>query len=448
MAANEGTEDRDEELEALRQQVETLKSEAEGGKPRTRRRWGRGLGALALLVIGGILLPMAASAVWADRLVSSTDRYVQTVSPLAEDPAMQAAITNRIVTEIQQYVDVEDLTTQALDALGGTGRLDPRVTDQLKTLAGPVSSGIENFVRDQVAKIVASPEFAQAWDEANKIAHTQLVAVLTGKDTTAVTVDDGKISLNLGAFITVVKQKLVDNGFGLASNIPAVNVQFVIFESDDLAAAQTAFKGLNVTAWVLPLLVLLLFAGAVLLAPSRRLGFLGVGVTVVIAMAIALAALSVGRIIYLNNIPTDVLPGGAAGSVFDILTRFLKQGLRAMFFFGLVTAVAALLAGPSRGAVAVRGAWVGGLQAANQWLRSIGLRTEPIAAPVESNALLIRVLLVIAGAAVLVLWDYPTPKVALWITFAVLVGLAVVDFLRAPVDGSRAKKSESAAATS
>jgi len=168
---------------------------------------------------------------------------------------------------------------------------------------------------------------------------------------------------------------------------------------------------------------------------------LGVGLAVAIAAVVSLAALSVGRIIYLHHIPTDVLPGGAAGSVFDILTRFLQQGLRTLFFFGLVALVVALLAGPSRGAVAIRGWWVGGLQAANGWLRSVGVRTEPAAGWVESNALLLRIILVVVGVVVLLVWTYPTPKVAIWLTVAVVVGLAVIDFLRAPVTGSATRRS-------
>jgi hypothetical protein len=307
---------------------------------------------------------------------------------------------------------------------------------------------VNSFVHDQVAKIVASPQFVQAWDAANRAGHKQLVTALTGKDEGAVKVGtDGTVSIDLGELITTVKAQLVANGFTIASAIPQVDAQFVLFQSDDLAKAQSAFRALNTMAWLLPLLVLVLFVGAVFLAPSRRLGVLGVGVTAVVAMAVALIALSVGRIIYLDQLPPDVMPNGLAGTTFDILTRFLQQGLRTILFFGLVTAAVALLAGPSRGAVAIRGWWVGGLGAANQWLRSIGVRTEPAAGWVESNALLLRIILVVVGVGVLLLWDYPTPKVAVWLTIAVVVGLAVIDFLRAPVaEGSRPSR-EAAAAT-
>lgn len=441
--ATDDTPATEQELEQLRKEVEQLRKE-KNSKP---RRWGRGAGAIAILVIAGILLPSAVTAVWANRLISSTDRYVQTVSPLAEDPVLQANITDRITNEIEQYVDVKTLTEQALTALGNNGPLDGRVAEQLKALSGPIANGVNGFVHDQVAKIVASPQFAQAWDAANRAAHKQLVTALTGKDEGAVKVGtDGTVSVDLGELIATVKAQLVANGFTIASAIPTVNAQFVLFQSDDLEKAQTAFRTLDTMAWVLPLLVIVLFVGAVLLAPSWRLGLLGVGVATVVAMIVSLVALSVGRIIYLDQLPPDVMPNGLAGTTFDILTRFLEQGLRTLFFFGLVITAVALLAGPSRGAVAIRGWWVGGLEAANRWLRSIGVPTQPAAGWVESNALLLRIILVVVGVGVLLLWDYPTPKVAVWLTIAVVFGLAVIDFLRAPVEGASSSRKSAATA--
>ena len=441
MSESSGEADRGE-LEALRAELASLREQvAESEQTRRRPRWGRGLGAIALLIVAGLLLPTAVTAVWAERLVGNTDRYVQTVAPLAEDPEMQGAITDRVVDELNSYIDVEDLTEQALGAIADLDRIPPEIGDRLTTLSGPISSGIDSFVRDQVARIVATEEFATAWDEANRAAHERFVAVLTGEGSETLAVEGGTVAVQLGPFIETVKQSLIDRGFGLASNIPVVDAQIVLVQSQELEDAQTAFQGLEVTAWLLPLLVLALLVAAVLTAPSTRLGFVGVGITVIAAMLVSLAALAAGRVIYLREIPDDVLPRGAAASVFDILTRFLEQGLWILLFFGVVTVVAAVLAGPSAGAVAVRRHWVGWLQRANHALRAVGVPTQPAAEWTAKYALVLRVLLVVAGAAALLLWSYPTPTVAFWITVAVVVGLAIVDLLRAPVTDEEAAPS-------
>ena len=53
--------------------------------------------ACLLIVVGCVLAPLAGVAVWARNQVTNTDRYVTTVAPLARDPAIQAAIAERMV---------------------------------------------------------------------------------------------------------------------------------------------------------------------------------------------------------------------------------------------------------------------------------------------------------------------------------------------------------------
>ena len=70
-----------------------------------------------LIVIGCILAPLSVVAVWAKNQVTNTDRYVATVAPLADDPAIQNAVADRVTAEIFSYLDVVGITNQAVDAL-------------------------------------------------------------------------------------------------------------------------------------------------------------------------------------------------------------------------------------------------------------------------------------------------------------------------------------------
>ena len=81
-----------------------------------------------------------------------------------------------------------------------------------------------------------------------------MVAVLTGETGNAVEVSGSTVSLNLAVVIDAVKQRLLDRGFSLASRLPTVNAQFTLFQSDDLATAQTGFRLLKASARVLPFL--------------------------------------------------------------------------------------------------------------------------------------------------------------------------------------------------
>ena len=45
----------------------------------------------------------------------------------------------------------------------------------------PIANGVLSFTRSQVGKVVESDAFADAWVQANRVAHEQLVAALTGE---------------------------------------------------------------------------------------------------------------------------------------------------------------------------------------------------------------------------------------------------------------------------
>jgi hypothetical protein len=133
-----------------------------------------------LIVIGCILAPLSGVAVWAKNQVTNTDRYVATVAPLASDPAIQNAVADKVTAEIFAHLDVAGITNQAVDALAERG-LPPLVATQLHALSGPLSSGVQSFVRTEVGKVVASDAFAEAWLTANRAVHEALVAALTGQ---------------------------------------------------------------------------------------------------------------------------------------------------------------------------------------------------------------------------------------------------------------------------
>jgi hypothetical protein len=68
------------------------------------------------------------------------------------------------------------------------------VADQLRGFAGPLAGGIQSFVRTEVGKIVRSQAFADAWVQANRIAHDALVKALTGEGGEAVAIQGDTVS--------------------------------------------------------------------------------------------------------------------------------------------------------------------------------------------------------------------------------------------------------------
>ena len=163
---------------------------------------------------------MAVVAVWASDYVSDTERYVQTVAPLADDPAVQAAVTDKITAQVFTYVDVGALTKQGLDALNQLG-LSAAVTGQLSALSRPLTGAVDNFVRDRVGTFVASPQFANAWEQANRVGHEQLVKLLEGEQTGALSTANGAVTLDLGPVVAQVNPWWTRGSASPARSLPS-----------------------------------------------------------------------------------------------------------------------------------------------------------------------------------------------------------------------------------
>ena len=82
---------------------------------------------------------------------------------------------------------------------------------------GAIAGFIAGYALKKVGKVVASDAFADAWVQANRAAHDELVKALTGQGGGAVTVENDTVSINLAPFIQTVKQRLTEAGFGLAA---------------------------------------------------------------------------------------------------------------------------------------------------------------------------------------------------------------------------------------
>jgi hypothetical protein len=429
------------ELERLRAEIAALRAQArqEGaagpdlgrppaGGPAGRRRW-RTVVAVLLIVVGCVLAPLSVVAVWTRNQVTNTDRYVQTVSPLASDPAIQNAIADQITAQVFTYIDVRGLTTQAVQALTERGGLSPTVATQLQALAVPIANGVQGFTRDQVGKVVASGAFADAWIQANRVAHAELVKALTGEGGGSVTVENDTVSVNLAAFIQTVKAQLVDSGFTLAERIPEVNASFVLFQSKDITRVRTGFNLLNTLGVWLPVLAIVLLVLGVYVARDHRRALVGAAVGVAVSMVVLALGLAVFRSIYLDAVPASVLPHDAAAVLYDTIVRFLRLGLRTILVLALVVAAGAFLTGQSVTAVRTRQ----GLGHAIGWLQGgaerAGFSTGPVGAWVYANKRALRIGAVTLAALALVFWGRPTGKVVLGLTLALLVVLAVIEFL-------------------
>jgi hypothetical protein len=420
------------ELQHLREEV----AQRHGGEdhpaaPARRKHNGwRAPVSVVLIVIGCILAPLSVVAVWTANQVSNTDRYVANLEPLVHDPAVQRALTDKITLEIDSRLNVKGLTTQAATALSQKGLT--RVGALLNTFSGQIASSVNGFIHTQIAKIVASPQFAAVWVEVNRHAHAQLVKALSGQGNGAITISNGQVVLNLGPIIDQVKTRLATRGLSIVNKIPHINPTFPLFSAKYLVKAQTGYRLLNDLKIVLPILTLVLLGLGVYVARGHRRALIGAGLGFAASMAILGLGLTIFRGIYLGSVPSSVLPADAAAVLYDTLVRFIRDGLRVLLVVGLIVAIGAFFSGPSVTAVRTRGAFEHGFD----WIRGrgdrAGVSTGPVGRWTYTHRRALRITAVAIAALVFVFWGQPTWVTALVIAIVLLVVLGLIELIGRP----------------
>lgn len=102
------------ELEELRARVAVLEDRA----PARHRPRARSFLAVLLVLVAAVLTPLSIVSSWAKNQISDTDNYVAMMAPLASDPDVQAAVTDRVTGAVMQHLDVKALLSEVSPRTG------------------------------------------------------------------------------------------------------------------------------------------------------------------------------------------------------------------------------------------------------------------------------------------------------------------------------------------
>jgi hypothetical protein len=358
-----------------------------------------------LLVLACILAVVSVFVVFARNQLLNTDTYVNTVAPLASNPAIQTQVAKQVSGNLIARTDVEARVKGALPPKAGF-------------LATPITSGLETATYQLTLKAVQSQQFYEIWVAANRASHQQLVALLTGSSQGSISSKNGKVTIDLSQVEVQVKKKLDARGITVFDKVPAVKgLNFVLFQSTSLTKVQKAVKVLNDLAIVLPIIALLCFAGAVLLARNRRRGLVRAATGLALSMAVVLVVLAVARNQYLSGLsPNQSVAANQA--VIDTVGAFLLDSIRTILLVAAIVAIGALLAGNAR----IR-SWLAG----RRWPRWMteGRVHDFVAA--HRRGLQWAVLGL--GLLVVVIWSNPTTLVVVVVLLITLAMVGVVGLL-------------------
>ncbi|WP_406199620.1 hypothetical protein OG331_23930 [Streptomyces sp. NBC_01017] len=400
----------------------------------TRHRRLRLCGASLLLTLAVLLAPVSVVATWINSEVTDVDRYEQTVSPLARDPAVQDLMIDRVTDGLVENIDARKITDGLADALAD--RDAPRfLVDAARSLDEQLKGGLTTGVRYAVEKVVTSDAFGQAWDAIHRGAHTAATNVLTGEGGGALEVRGDTITLNVGTVIEELQEQLIGVTLVEAADVPGADKSIVLVRNDSLSEARDAARWLGVVGPWLPLAVVVLAGLGIWAAPSRRVALMAGGIGVAIMMCGLLVGLAVMRQIFLDAVTPVAQSQDASAAVYDTLVRFLRQAILTALLTALLTVIAGYFYGRGRGAAAVRSAAARSTESAGHALARTGLTTGAVGQWLRTNQRLTTGAVIGAGGLTLFLWNYPTPASVALLLLLVVVVLVILNVLAA-ADGS------------
>ncbi|HEY4398811.1 MAG TPA: hypothetical protein VGO28_14200, partial [Acidimicrobiia bacterium] len=163
---------------------------------------------------------------------------------------------------------------------------------------------------------------------------------------------------------------------------------------------------------------------------NRRRTLMRWAIGLVIAMAIMAALLALGRSAYLSVAKNH----DAAGAAFDIIVRYLRNGIRVIAALGIIIALAAFLSGPSRVAVRIREGSKALLGGAGRKAGEAGWEPGPVSTWVAAHKVGLRIAGVVVVLLVLILWSTPSPLTLLVLALLLLVYVGAIEFVGRTVE--------------
>ena len=363
----------------------------ESSAPGPRRHRGA---VTALVILGVVIGIIAVFAVWANRQALETDTWTKTSSELLEDEDIRTAVAGFLVDELYANVDVQ-------------GELEKRLPPPAQPLAGPVAGGLRQLANTVALEILERPKIQQLWEDANRIAHEKLIAVI--EDESKVLRLEGDVAvLDLKELLEQVTSQVGLSG-NLVGKLPDDAAEITILRSDQIGLAQDGVRLLRDLAIGLSVIALGLFALAIYLARGwRRVAVRSVGIGFIIIGLIVLAARSLAGTGLVDALATTAAVEPAVDSTWEIGTSLLRASAVAFVGYGVLIVLGAWLAGPTTFARELR-------RGLTPYLR-------------ERLVAYAGIIVIIA----LVLWWNPTPG-----TSRLLPMLALIAILIAGVEGLR-----------
>src|ERR1700712_78086 len=401
-------------------------------EPKAKRGRGWTVLATVLIIIGTILAPVALAASWAKVQLSDTDRFVSAYAPLADNPDVQAYITDQVVTLINAQVDIPTLTSEVIDGITSLGT-GPRVTTALNSLKGVAASGLEGLVQSTVARFVGSDAFATVWADALRISHNQLENIMSNDSSSAVVVgSNGSIGIQLGPIVDQVKAALLAKNVSFASKIPAINHTITVVQSSNIPQARSLYNLAVALGNWLPWIALAFLAAGVLVARRKSVALIWGALAFGLVMLLTAIGVDIGRTIFIQSVSPSLLPASVGDALWDAVFDGMQAVAAALVVLAVLLAIVAWYAGPFRVPSKLRGFFDDGTAIVRGSAEKHGITTGGVGQWIYAQRVLLHALVAVIAAAIVLFVRPITAGLIVWTLVIAVIVIVILEFVERP----------------
>ena len=302
-----------------------MSSRFEGG------RW-RGPVARILTVLGVLLVVVSIVANFVDRQALGKSDFKDAAQQLAASPAIQQQVALSLTDQLFSRVDVQ-------------ARLEKRLPENQKALAGPIAGAMRPLSERLVRELLQRPRFQEAFVAALVVGQQQVVKVLDDR-TKFVQTQGENVTVDLRPLLVALSQQLplVPD---LSNKLPPDAGSITLFKAKQLKTAQTLTRGLRLVAAWIWVIALACWVAAVYLARDRRKEIRAVAVGFVVVGLVVLLVRRLAGDYLIDKLSATPSQDQAIRDVWNILTRLLIDAGWAAIAVGIIALLGVWLIGPS-----------------------------------------------------------------------------------------------------
>ena len=216
----------------------------------------------------------------------------------------------------------------------------------------PAAAGLQDQAARFAERALARPRVQRVWRAANEQADRRLISFIED-DSGALQTTNGNVTLDLRQILQQVEGSagLVDR---IDARLPPNAGRIVLLRSNELSLAQQGVRALKAVANFIVVIVLLIFAAAIWLAPDRRRAVRACAIGLIVAGLVLIFIRRVAGDQLIDRVVTDGSVRPAAHEVWWIATDPLKLATQSIVFVGIVGLIGAWVAGSGRRGTATR----------------------------------------------------------------------------------------------